>query len=62
MIVDTHAHIYSEDEVRYPMIPEPYRPPAGTGTLEHLQREMAASGVTHVIAIQTSTAYRSMPA
>jgi predicted TIM-barrel fold metal-dependent hydrolase len=58
MIIDTHAHIYSEDETRYPMIPEPLRPPAGSGTPEHLSREMAASGVTHVIAIQTSTAYR----
>lgn len=58
MIIDTHAHIYAEDETRYPMIPQPLRPPAGTGTLEHLRREMAAGGVTHVVAIQTSTTYR----
>jgi L-fuconolactonase len=58
MIIDTHAHIYAEDELRYPMIPEPLRPPAGTGTVDHLRREMVAAGVTHVVAIQTSTAYR----
>src|ERR1051326_596984 len=58
MIIDTHAHIYSEDETRYPMIARPLRPPQGTGTVEHLGREMAAAGVTHVVMIQTSTAYR----
>jgi L-fuconolactonase len=58
VIVDTHAHIYAEDESRYPMIPEPLRPPAGTGTLAHLRREMTTTGVTHVVVIQTSTAYR----
>jgi predicted TIM-barrel fold metal-dependent hydrolase len=57
MIVDTHAHIYTEDETRYPMIPEPLRPPSGAGTVDHLRNEMAASGVTHVVMIQTTTAY-----
>ncbi|MBC7238024.1 MAG: amidohydrolase [Chloroflexi bacterium] len=54
---DTHAHIYSPDEKRYPMIPRPLRPPAGTGTIEHLRREMAANGIERVVAIHTSTAY-----
>ena len=57
-IIDTHAHIYGTDETRYPMIDEPLRPPAGTGTIKHLKREMATSGVEKVVAIQTSTAYR----
>ena len=57
-ITDTHAHIYSLDEVRYPMIENPLRPPPGTGTIEHLQREMASNGVERVVAIHTSTAYR----
>ena len=26
-IVDTHAHIYSEDTEMYPQIPDPYLPP-----------------------------------
>ena len=57
-ITDTHAHIYSLDETRYPMIPDPLRPPDATGTVAHLREEMAASGVERVVAIQTSTAYR----
>ena len=57
-ITDTHAHIYSADETRYPMITEPLRPSKGTGTIDHLCREMAAHGVSRVVAIQTSTAYR----
>ncbi len=56
-VVDTHAHIYSEDEARYPMIPNPLRPPQGAGTVEHLKREMAANGIARVVAIHTSTAY-----
>jgi predicted TIM-barrel fold metal-dependent hydrolase len=58
LIIDCHAHIYSEDEKKYPTIKDPYRPPAGTGTVSHLQREMKAAGVTFVTAIQTSTFYR----
>lgn len=58
LIIDCHAHIYSEDEAKYPTIKEPYRPPAGTGTVAHLQREMHAAGVKFVTAIQTSTFYK----
>ena len=56
-ITDTHAHIYSLNEARYPMVDRPLRPPAGTGTVAHLQAEMAAHGVQRVVGIQTSTAY-----
>lgn len=58
LIIDCHAHIYGEDEEAYPTIPKPYRPPEGTGTVEHLRREMAAAGVRYVTAIQTSTFYK----
>ena len=58
LIVDCHAHIYGEDEKKYPSIADPYRPPKGTGTVAHLQREMQANGVRYVTAIQTSTFYR----
>ncbi len=58
LIIDAHPHIYSEDERTYPTIENPYRPPEGTGTVEHLKREMAACGVTKAVAIQTSTFYR----
>ncbi|MBI3462032.1 MAG: amidohydrolase family protein [Planctomycetes bacterium] len=58
LIIDCHAHIYGDDEKKYPTIDKPYRPPKGTGTLEHLRREMQAAGVRFVTAIQTSTFYR----
>jgi predicted TIM-barrel fold metal-dependent hydrolase len=58
LIIDSHAHIYGEDEAKYPPIDKPYRPPKGTGTLEHLRREMQAAGVRYVTAVQTSTFYR----
>ncbi len=56
-IIDTHAHIYSPDEKKYPPIEKPYRPPAGKGSLERLRQESAANGVEAVCAIQTSTFY-----
>ncbi len=58
LMIDCHAHIYGEDETKYRTIERPLRPPAGTGTIAHLKREMATSGVHHATAIQTSTYYR----
>ncbi|MDP6447124.1 MAG: amidohydrolase family protein [Pirellulaceae bacterium] len=58
VVVDCHAHIYGEDEKKYPTIEKPYRPPAGKGTVAHLQAEMKAAGVDYVTVIQTSTFYR----
>ncbi len=57
MIVDTHAHIYSPDEVRYPAIERAYRPPAGTGTPEGLRRAAQGAGVDRVMMVQTTTFY-----
>jgi predicted TIM-barrel fold metal-dependent hydrolase len=36
----------------------PYRPPAGTGTPDHLRREAAAAGVDRVMLVQTSSFYK----
>ncbi|MEX2287468.1 MAG: amidohydrolase family protein [Planctomycetaceae bacterium] len=58
LVIDCHAHIYSEDEKTYPPIADPYRPPAGKGTVSHLKREMKANGVRYVTAIHTSTFYK----
>lgn len=58
LIIDTHPHIYSEDEAKYPTIENPLRPPTSTGTVEHLKREMQANGVSKCVVIQTSTFYR----
>src|SRR6266478_1711478 len=57
LIIDCHPHIYGEDEKKYPSIDKPYRPPAGTGTVEHLRREASQAGVKSVTAIHTSTFY-----
>ncbi len=32
LIIDCHAHIYGEDEKKYPTIDEPYRPPPADGS------------------------------
>ncbi|MFQ6044699.1 MAG: amidohydrolase family protein, partial [Candidatus Poribacteria bacterium] len=57
IIVDTHAHIYSEDTEKYPRIPNPYLPKHGEGTIEHLKREVKNSKVHRVVIVQTFTAY-----
>ncbi|MFN7933657.1 MAG: amidohydrolase family protein [Bryobacteraceae bacterium] len=58
LVIDTHAHIYSPDEKKYPPIEKPYRPPAGKGSLEHLRESTKANGVEKACLIQTSTFYR----
>jgi predicted TIM-barrel fold metal-dependent hydrolase len=57
LIIDSHAHIYSEDENKYPVMEKPYRPPRGKGTLTNLRQEMKNAGVRYVAAIQTKTFY-----
>jgi predicted TIM-barrel fold metal-dependent hydrolase len=57
-VVDTHAHIYSPDEQRYPTIEKPLRVPGGKGSLEDLRKESLANGVERVCLIQTSSYYR----
>ena len=57
-IIDTHAHIYSPDERRYPPIEKPLRPPGGKGSLEDLRKESSENHVDAVCLIQTSTFYR----
>jgi len=56
-IVETHAHLYSEDEERYPPRAKPSRTPDGTGTIEHLQAATSEIGVSHVVAVQTRSFY-----
>ena len=57
-IVDTHAHIYSEDVDQYPQISEPYLPPTGHGTIEHLKEETERNSINRVVVVQTFTAYQ----
>jgi len=57
-IIDTHAHLYSRDEKKYPPIEKPLRPPGGKGSVEDLRKDSTANGVRAVCAIQTTTFYR----
>ena len=48
LIIDAHAHVYSDDEKRYPPIDEPIRPPRESGsfsTWETLAKENKVAGV-----------------
>ena len=58
LIVDTHAHIYDDDEIRYPKIDEPYRPGPGIGDATHLLRVRHAHGIHKVVLVQTGSAYK----
>ncbi|MFI5461033.1 MAG: amidohydrolase family protein [Isosphaerales bacterium] len=57
LIIDGHAHIYSDDERVYPTIARPLRPRAGTGTVAQLDRQRKAALVRHVVVIQATTCY-----
>ena len=56
-LIDCHAHIYSFDEKRYPPRANPFRPPKGVGSVEHLHHVSQAAGVSAVRAIQAVTFY-----
>jgi predicted TIM-barrel fold metal-dependent hydrolase len=57
LIIDTHAHIYSEDERSYPPRSDPYRPPGSSGSLANLERVAKANGVAGVCIVQATTFY-----
>ena len=57
-IVDTHAHIYSEDTETYPQSPEPFLPPSGRGTIADLKNEVKANSIDRVVIVQTFTVYQ----
>jgi L-fuconolactonase len=57
-VVDTHAHIYHEDEVLYPMKSDPLRPPKGTGTIAHLKQNALDNDIGRVVLVQTGSAYQ----
>ena len=69
LIIDTHTHIYSPDEERYPPSPQlltlgwvgdpmdkPLRPP-GDASVEALREASQEKGISGVCAIQTATFY-----
>ena len=57
-IVDTHAHIYSEDVKQYPQISDPYLPASGYGNIQDLKEEVKRNNVDRVVVVQTFTVYQ----
>lgn len=57
LTIDCHAHLYAADTDRYPVRPDPLRPPPGEGSAEHLRAVSLVAGVAAVRAIQTLTYY-----
>ncbi len=45
LILDTHTHIYSENEATYPPVAKPLRPPGDAGSVARLERVIKANGV-----------------
>ena len=57
LVIDCHAHPYSEDHTKYPPAAKPYLPPKGTGTVAHLRRETKNAGVRFGVAVQSRSYY-----
>jgi predicted TIM-barrel fold metal-dependent hydrolase len=57
-IIDTHAHLYSEDTLKYPQIAKPYLPPTGRGTIDDLLIERQANDIDRIVVIQTFSTYK----
>ena len=57
-IVDTHAHIYSEDVKQYPQISNPYLSALGYGNIQDLKEEVKRNNVDRVVVVQTFTVYQ----
>jgi predicted TIM-barrel fold metal-dependent hydrolase len=57
LIIDTHVHLYGEDETLYPPIENPNRPPNGKGYFPNLERVMTENNVAGVCVIQPGTFY-----
>ena len=58
VVIDTHAHIYAEDEVQYPTIDNPIRPPGDSGALRTLEALANENHVIGVCVVQPGTCYR----
>lgn len=55
--IDTHAHVNSNDDVRYPPVQDPVRPPGTSGTLASLKRHAEENGITRICVVQPSSFY-----
>jgi L-fuconolactonase len=57
LIIDSHAHVYAEDDQRYPPVANPIRPPARTGSLSRLLALAQENSVTGLCIVQPGTFY-----
>ena len=57
LILDTHTHIYSQDESSYPPVAKPLRPPGDAGSMTNLERVLKTNGVAGACIVQPSTFY-----
>lgn len=58
LIIDAHAHVYADDDSRYPPIANPVRPPDASGSFSRLQGLAKENGVTGICIVQPGTFYR----
>ncbi len=56
-ITDAHAHIFHDDQQRYPILGSARCRPPGVGIVPHLREKMATADVQRVLAIHTSMTY-----
>ena len=55
--IDAHTHVYSNDDVRYPPIKSPARPPRMSGTFSSLKRLADENDVSRICVVQPSSFY-----
>lgn len=55
--IDAHAHVYSSDDVRYPTIKSPARPPGISGSFATLKRLADENDVSRICVVQPSSFY-----
>lgn len=55
--IDAHAHVYSNDNVRYPPIKNPTRPPGMSGSFSSLKKLADENEVSKICVIQPSSFY-----
>ena len=55
--IDAHTHVYSTDDVRYPSIPSPTRPPGTSGSFAALKKLADENEVSRMCVLQPSSFY-----
>jgi len=58
LIIDTHSHIYAENDVQYPPVDKPIRPPESCGGVNRLEALARENSVAGVCIIQPGSYYR----